>query len=251
MDKPRISKWAWACIGFGSVAALLLIFSGYGYQWGWWGLGTAFTWLLPGSALVGILGFSLAVIFGFVKWSDPDRQGTKVVIGGLVLSLAVIGTIGYWYNEAQKYPPIHDITTDIQNPPRFRAAVALRKAANAPNDTTYGDQDKAKLQRKAYPDVQTLYLDAGYDEAFDRALKAARQMPWEKIETSDKQAGLIEAVDELAWFGFKDDVVIRVDTAETASRSKIDVRSVSRIGRGDLGVNAHRIRNYLSTVKMQ
>lgn len=249
MDQQRTSTWAWASLAFGVLAAVVLLLSGYGYQWGWWGLGTAFTWLLPASGVVGLIGFSLAVVFGFVRWSDPARKGVKVVAGGLVLSLAVIGTIGYWFNEAQQYPPIHDITTDIENPPQFRDVVALR--ADAPNDTTYGDKEKAQTQRDAYPDLQTLYLEVGYSEAFDRALKAAEQMPWEQIVTSDKEAGLIEAVDELAWFGFKDDVVIRVDTAETAARSKIDVRSVSRIGRGDIGVNAHRIREYLEAVRNQ
>jgi len=249
MDQQKISKWAWSCIGFGIVGAIVLLLAGYGYQWGWWELGTAFTWLLPGSAVLGLIGFSLAVIFGFVKWNDPARPGTKIMTVGLVLSLAVLGTIGYWFNEAQKYPPIHDITTDIQNPPRFKAIVALR--ADAPNDTTYGDQEKADLQRKAYPDIETFYLDTNYSTAFDRALRAARQMPWEKIVTADKQTGLIEAVDKLAWFGFKDDVVIRVDTANTNSRSKIDVRSVSRIGKGDIGVNAKRIRDYVKQLRNQ
>jgi len=137
MDRQKISKWAWACIGFGILGAMVLLLAGYGYQWEWWELGTAFTWLLPGSAILGLIGFSLAVIFGFVKWNDPAHQGTKIMTVGLILNLAVMGTIGYWFNEAQKYPPIHDITTDIQNPPRFKAIVALR--ANAPNDTTYGD----------------------------------------------------------------------------------------------------------------
>jgi uncharacterized protein (DUF1499 family) len=76
-------------------------------------------------------------------------------------------------------------------------------------------------------------------------------MPWEEIVTVDRDAGLIEAYDKLPWFGFIDDVVIRVDTADTADRSKIDVRSVSRIGRGDIGVNAHRIREYLEEVRNQ
>jgi uncharacterized protein (DUF1499 family) len=243
----HISKWAWASIGFSIVAVAAMLLAGYGYQWDWWGLGTAFTWILPGGGLLALIGFSIAVIFGFVRWKDPARRGAGVAMLSVVLSLGVIGTIGYWYNEAQQYPPIHDITTDIENPPTFDAIVALR--ADAPNDTTYGDQEKADTQREAYPDLQTLYLDVGYDEAFDRALRAAEQMPWEQIVTSDKAAGRIEAVDKLAWFGFKDDVVIRVDTAETASRSKIDVRSVSRIGRGDIGVNAHRIREYLEVIK--
>ncbi|WP_171032800.1 DUF1499 domain-containing protein [Fodinibius saliphilus] len=246
MDTKK-SKWALGSVIVGSLAVLVMLGAGYGYQWELWGLSIAFTWLLPGSAILGLIGFSLAVVFGFSRLKKPELEGKVVALLGLVLSIAVLGSIGYWFNEAQKYPSIHDITTDIENPPTFDAIVALR--ADAPNDTTYGDQEKAQTQRNAYPELETLYLEVSYSEAFDRALEAARQMPWEKIVTADKETGLIEAVDKLAWFGFKDDVVIRVDTAETAGKSKIDVRSVSRIGRGDIGVNAHRIRQYLEKIK--
>lgn len=249
MDLENISKWALASIGFSIIAVIVLLLAGYGYQWGWWGLGTSFTWLLPGSGVLGLIGFSLALFFGFARWKDPSRKGAGTALAGVVFGLAVMGTLGYWYNEAQQYPPIHDISTDIENPPEFRAIVPLR--ADASNDTTYGDQEKADTQREHYPDLQTFYLEMEYSKAFDQALEAARQMPWEQIVTADKEAGLIEAVDKLAWFGFKDDVVIRVDTAETAERSKVDVRSVSRIGRGDIGVNAHRIREYLETLRNQ
>jgi uncharacterized protein (DUF1499 family) len=249
MTNQQISKWAWGSIGFGLLAALLLIFSGYGYQWGWWELGNAFTWVLPGSVITGLISFSLAIVFGFARWKEPEKQGKGVAALGLVLSLAVMGTVGYWINEAMQYPPIHDISTDIENPPKFRAVVPLR--VDASNDTTYGDHEKINMQLEAYPDVQSLYLDMEYDEAFDRAFRAAEQMPWEKIVTSDREAGLIEAVDKLAWFGFTYDIVIRIDTAETTGHFKLDVRSVSRIGRSDIGVNAQRIRDYLKAVENQ
>lgn len=210
-------------------------------------MGTAFTWLLPGSGVLALIGFSLSLFFGFTRQNNPDVKGAGITFVGVVLSIAVMGTLGYWFTEAQKYPPIHDISTDIENPPEFRNIVPLR--ADAPNDTTYGDQEKADLQREAYPNIKTLYLEQEYGEAFDRALTAAEKMPWEKIVTSDKDKGIIEAYDKLPWFGFIDDVVIRIDTAETADSSRIDVRSVSRIGRGDIGVNAQRIRDYLERLE--
>ncbi|MEL7834536.1 DUF1499 domain-containing protein [Fodinibius sp. Rm-B-1B1-1] len=247
MYQQSTSKWALASVGFSIAAAITIILAGYGYQWNWWGLGTAFTWLLPGSGVLALIGFSLAVIFGFARRNEPKMGGAGLVALGVILSIGVMGTIGYWFTEAQKYPPIHDISTDIENPPTFKAIVPLR--ADASNDTTYGDAEKANIQREAYPDIETLYLDVGYNEAFDRALTAAQQMPWEEIVAQDREAGIIEAYDKLPWFGFIDDVVIRVDTAQTNSESKIDVRSVSRIGRGDIGVNAHRIRNYLQAVR--
>lgn len=249
MDKQKRSTWAWTSLGFGIAAALVLAFSGYGYQWNWWGLGTAFTWLLPGSGILALIGFSLALFFGFTRRNNPEVSGAGITLVGVILSIAVMGTLGYWFTEAQKYPPIHDISTNIENPPQFHNIVSLR--ADAPNDTTYGDQEKADLQREAYPDVETLYLDQEYGEVFDRALAAAEEMPWEEIVTKDKDSGIIEAYDKLPWFGFIDDVVIRIDTADTAGRTKIDMRSVSRIGRSDIGVNAERIRDYLNTVKNQ
>lgn len=246
MKENRLSRWALASMIFGMVAAIVLLFSGYGYQWNWWELDVSFTWLLPASVVLALIGLALALVYGFARWKGAASPSNITMLTGVVLSLAVMGTVGYWFYQAQQYPPIHDITTDIDNPPRFRAIVPLR--ADASNDTTYGDQEKADIQRGHYPDIQTIYLEEEYPQAFDRAFEAARQMPWEQIVTSDKEQGLIEAFDKLPWFGFIDDVVIRVDTAETSGRSKIDVRSVSRIGRGDIGVNAHRIREYLETV---
>lgn len=247
MDNEKKSTWAWTSLGFGIAGALVLILSGYGYQWNWWGLGTAFTWLLPGSGVLALIGFSLALFFGFTRRNNPEIKGAGITLVGVVLSIAVLATLGYWFTEAQNYPPIHDISTDIEKPPEFRNIVPLR--ADAPNDTTYGDQEKANTQQEAYPDIETLYLEQEYGEAFDRAVAAAQKMPWEEIITIDKEIGIIEAYDKLPWFGFVDDVVIRVDTAKTADRSRIDIRSVSRIGRGDIGVNAQRIRDYLDRLQ--
>ncbi|MCW9708218.1 DUF1499 domain-containing protein [Fodinibius salsisoli] len=247
MENRRTSLLAIFGIIVGIIAALMLLGAGYGYQWGWWGLGTAFTWLLPGSLILGLLATGLGVTFGFSRRKQPEQKGQGWAWTGTILGLAVIGTIGYWFLQAQQYPPIHDISTDIQNPPTFEAVVPLR--ADAPNDTTYGDQEKANLQREAYPDIETVYLDTDYPEAFDRALKAAQTMGWEEMVAADKATGRIEATDEVPWFGFKDDIVIRVDTSQASGQTAIDVRSVSRIGRGDIGVNAHRIREYLEVLE--
>lgn len=246
MEK-NTSKWAVASVVLSGLAAIVLLLSGYGYQWGWWGLGFAFSWMLPGSLVIGLIGVALATVFAFIRYRDSTRGGKRLAILSAVLGLAVLGTIGYWYNEAQKYPPIHDITTDVQNPPEFKAVAPLR--ADAPNPVEYAGEETAETQKQFYPDIQPLYLEVPYDEAFDRALQAAEAMPWEQIVEANREEGRIEATDKLAWFGFKDDVVIRVDTADTGSR--IDIRSKSRIGRGDIGVNAHRIRNYLETVRNQ
>jgi uncharacterized protein (DUF1499 family) len=143
--------------------------------------------------------------------------------------------------KASKVPAIHDISTDVENPPAFSAVAPIRRGA--PNPVEYGGPAIAEQQRKAYPDIGPVALDAPPDQAFQRALDAARDMGWEIVDANPAQ-GRIEATATTWWFGFKDDVVIRVSATEGGS--KIDVRSLSRVGKSDVGTNAARIRAYLS-----
>lgn len=243
MEQRKVSKWALVSALLSALAALLLILSGYGYQWDWWGLGTAFWYMFPASVLLAVFGLSVS-LFAFASQTDRRKELTAV---GSVLAVAVIVFVGYWYFQAQQHPPIHDITTDVENPPQFKEVIPLR--ADATNEAEYGGEEVAQVQKEHYPGIQTLYLDLEYPEAFKQALQAAQEMTWEEIVTASEEEGRIEATDQLVWFGFKDDIVIRVDTATIEGRSKIDVRSASRIGQGDLGVNANRIRNYLEEVQ--
>ena len=114
--------------------------------------------------------------------------------------------------------------------------------AGAPNTATYGGAELARTQSGAYPDLGPHRIDAAPARAFERALQAARAMGWE-IVAADAAAGRIEATDTTFWFGFKDDVVVRVEA--DGSGSRVDVRSVSRVGASDVGTNAKRIRAYL------
>ncbi len=221
------------------IGALAVILSGYGYQWGWWHFSFGFT-IIPWGTGAAVIGGILAGI-GLIKLSTKTKN--FIVAGSLsvLLLVAALFNIGYWYSEVQKgYPPIHDITTDLENPPAFDAIAPLR--ADAPNPVEYAGPETAEAQRNFYSDIETHYTSLSYDEAYTRALETARQMPW-KLVGENMEEGRIEAYHKLAWFGFIDDVVIRVDTADGGS--KVDVRSKSRIGRGDLGVNAKRIKAYL------
>ncbi len=249
MDKEKVSIWAWACLGFGVCAALMLILSGYGFQWGWWQFSTALIWIIPSSSILALMGFALALVFWALRRNKPTVKGIVPTGLGLILSVSVMVVIGYWFTEAQQYPLIHDITTDIENPPQFYVTDTLR--TDADNSITYDREENAELQRAHYPDIETLYLDLDYNDAFDRALEAARQMEWDQIVRDEKESGIIEAVDKLAWFGFKDDIIIRLDTADASGDIKLDVRSSSRTGKSDIGRNAQRIREYLEIVKSQ
>ena len=146
-----------------------------------------------------------------------------------------------WMQVARVSPSINDITTDTTNPPAFVAVIPLRAAS--PVSTTYPGGETAAKQQSAYPDIRPLELTVPPQAAFARALDAAKSFGWE-IDTADTASGRIEATATTPWFGFRDDVVIRV--APTPTGSRIDVRSLSRVGKGDLGTNAKRIRAYLA-----
>ena len=138
-----------------------------------------------------------------------------------------------------RHSPIHDVSTDRDNPPQFVAVLPLRAAAKAANSTDY-DAKTAELQKETYPDIGPLHLDVPPAQAFDRAAAAAREMKWDIVATDPAQ-GRIEATATTFWFGFKDDVVVRI--AADGSGSRVDVRSLSRIGKSDVGANAKRVRD--------
>lgn len=140
---------------------------------------------------------------------------------------------------AQRVPPIHDITTDTDDPPRFVDILSLRKYA--PNSVDYGGPDIAAQQHAAYPDIQPITLRLPSHQAFTQALTAADAMEWDIVRVNSAE-GRIEATDTTRWVGFKDDIVIRIQAR--GDESRIDVRSVPRVGKSDVGTNATRIRAY-------
>jgi len=183
----------------------------------------------------------LALAFG---WSHLGTRGIALAAVGVVLG-AVVAYVPWQYDRLRNaLPPIHDITTDTDNPPAFVAALKLRpKDANT---VAYEGPALAGKQRAAYPDIAPVKAKLAPAEAFKRALDAANAMPGWTVVDNDPAAGRIEANETSRWFRFTDDVVIRV-TADGAG-SRIDVRSVSRVGRSDFGVNAARIRAYAAAL---
>lgn len=136
-------------------------------------------------------------------------------------------------------PPIHDISTDTQNPPAFVVIATLRGEND--NPVAYLDDGTAELQAEAYPDIKTIVLRQSPSDIYVAALDAAEAMGWE-IVASEPLEGRIEATATTPFVGFKDDVVIRV--VADGQDTFVDVRSKSRIGKGDMGVNAARIRAF-------
>ena len=221
----------------GVIAALLLAAAGPGTRLALWEFGTGFQ-LMRWAAYAGLAAAALAVAMLLVP--RTRQAGLVALVAALVLGLGTAFVPWNALRQARALPPIHDITTDTGRPPQFVAILPLRAAA--PNPAAYGGPDVARAQAGAYPDLRTHRMDAAPADAFKRALQAARGMGWE-IVAADAAAGRIEATDTTFWFGFKDDAVIRVEADGAGSR--VDVRSVSRVGVGDVGANAKRIRAYL------
>jgi uncharacterized protein (DUF1499 family) len=139
---------------------------------------------------------------------------------------------------------IHDVTTDTNDPPLFVEILPLR--AGARNSAVYGGSQVAEAQHAAYPDIAPVDLAISPAATYAHALAVANAMQWEIVAT-DSSAGRIEATATTRVFRFKDDVVIRIRPRDSGSR--LDIRSVSRIGGSDLGKNASRIRDFIARLR--
>jgi uncharacterized protein (DUF1499 family) len=227
----------WAAVVPALVAGLLLLVAGPGYRFGLWHFRVSFE-LMRWAAYLGVAAAVLAVVAAGLRLKQ--RRPIFWCLFALVAGGASAAVPWLQLRTARSVPPIHDITTDTEHPPEFVAVVARRDAGANPLE--YGGPELAAQQKSAYPDIAPLTLAQPRDQAFGRALTAARDVGWEIVD-ADADAGRIEATDTTFWFGFKDDVVIRITAAEGGSR--VDVRSVSRVGKSDVGANARRIRDYL------
>tara|TARA_R110002072_G_scaffold84388_12_gene191384 strand:- start:6159 stop:6881 length:723 start_codon:yes stop_codon:yes gene_type:complete len=190
-----------------------------------------------GSALLIILSLVLLFLPRFAQWRKQIALRALWALPGTVLVLSLL--LG------ANVPPIHDITTDTQDPPTFAKAEQQRGASS---NSLQIDQAVIDQQRQAYPDIQTLVTEESFEDTFDRATQVANELGWE-IYHQDRNTGLIEAVDTTAIMAFKDDIAIRLRT--NAQGTVVDLRSVSRVGESDLGANAKRIRAFVAAFQQQ
>jgi len=224
------------------VAAFVMVaISGPGTRMGLWPWQTGFS-LVKWGAYTGMCGAvgAVALILALVI----PRWRARPWIPFVALAFALIAFVPPWLllEKAKKAPDIHDITTDPFDPPVFVALLPVRKSS--PNGADYGGMAVAKLQQQGYPDIKSLVLKVPPDQAMQKAIDAARSSGWEIVST-DSPSGRLEATDTTMWFGFKDDIVVRI-RPEASGGSRVDVRSVSRVGSSDVGANAKRIREFLS-----
>ncbi|NBC21577.1 MAG: DUF1499 domain-containing protein [Alphaproteobacteria bacterium] len=248
--------------------------------WDWqFGLGTMVIGY-GGPITMGALAISaLALVVAFIK--APRTQPVILALGAVLISSFTLFRLVGFGAHAASLPPIHDIQTDWDNPVMFSAELlAAREADEAMNPVepapvaqlpesarerwpgTHG-QPVAELQERAefdpntmeerdeapYPyTFDTLITPARPQAVYDTAIALARARGWD-IVTADPEAGRIEATETSPWFGFKDDVAIRIEAAE--GRTRVDMRSVSRVGLSDLGANAKRVGNFMRELDTQ
>ncbi len=251
--RARIVPW----LGFALavLAAVLLALVPLGWRLGFWNFRTSFWYLMEPSVFVGAASFlvSLAALAGWRSLSGAARIAALLgVIGGALFVYyplqfyAKVAPLPFIHNTP--LPRIHDITTDPANPPQFAATLAAR-AVEKGASPVYGGAALAAQQRAGYPDLAPLETTLPPAETFQRALKTAERMTRWTIVKSDPAAGTIEGSARSLFMGFTDDFVIRV--TPDGSGSRVDMRSESRQGISDFGVNAARICSYMAALKTQ
>ena len=232
---------------FSGVVLLIILVTGpLGYKFLDVSLQTSLVSLLvslSGGALVFLIGLVYLVI---AMRSDLVRNRNLVIVS-MILGLVPVGIMGPQMAAAVDVPPIHDITTDTANPPEFVAIVPLRK--NAPNGYEYGATEAWPAEKlgattmEAYPGLKPIESDLSVADAVDRAEATLLAMGLEVVAV-DRDAGVVEATATTFWFGFKDDMVVRV--VGDGEGSRIDLRSMSRVGQSDVGANADRITDFFN-----
>ncbi len=237
--------WSRAVLITGIVAVVLPFLGALGTRFGLWNFKLGLLLWAVG-LLIGLICF-IGGIVALIAVQRHHRTAERMpVFLGTAFAAVMVVFLGAQVVGARGVPPIHDITTDIADPPEYDAAIKLRGVGPDINTLTYDAAKLPPLQQAAYPNVVPLDVSATPENAFDAAVAALGGLGFEVVN-ADRDAMRIEAVATSFWFGFKDDVVVRI--RPQASGARIDVRSVSRVGVGDSGANAARIAKILNAIK--
>jgi hypothetical protein len=229
---------------WGAVAAV-------GTGWGFW----AYTSGLKGVAGAFLLGVA-ALLMGLVqewrvrKSTTPPLRARRWV--GMLVALVYVGWVGTFLVKALTVPAIHDISTDLADPPTFQTlqmrADNLDNVPGADDAKMRGltpEQRWAMVHQKAYGDIRSVRVNEPVASVVAKAERLAKARGWD-VAISLPEEGRLEATETSAFFQFKDDVVLRVRPSATGAGSIVDMRSVSRVGQSDLGMNAKRVRSFLA-----
>ncbi|MEP3654585.1 MAG: DUF1499 domain-containing protein [Litorimonas sp.] len=252
-----VNRITWAVI---ILAPLVFALAAIGYKLGLFDLGFAFGTLNQKIGplmllLCGVMGIA-SLIAAFVV---SPRKGLVPGVLGILITAGAFAKLGATKKAVYvDLPFIHDVTTDTQNPPVFGEVVMAERAkVEGVNTADYigkkapiftdekpsGEELVSALQTKAFPEIRPVILSDTKDVVFGEALATAKSMGW-KIKEEDLASGRIDATDTTFWYGFDDDVTIRLRDSEGGG-TIVDVRSLSRIGGSDLGKNAERVGEFL------
>jgi uncharacterized protein (DUF1499 family) len=227
-------------------AVCLLALAPVGSRLGWWHYGFSLYRLFPASGVLAVVAVVLSLATLARRWSTLSPAALAMLGLSLVAGAGLVYAPLHYAYARRHLPPINDISTDTADRPAFRAALAAR-AAESVDRTDTPEPRLSELQRDGYPDLVTMRTALPMHRAFGEALAVAVSMPGWDLVAVDADAGRIEAVQRSRWFGFTDDMVIRVTGG--AGGSRIDMRSASRKGSRDYGVNARRIRAYMAALR--
>ncbi|BAL78539.1 DUF1499 domain-containing protein [Bradyrhizobium cosmicum] len=212
-----------------------------------------FGFLEPKPALVTFFGglaiAALSILFGLAGfaaiWQNGSRGMARILLAFLIDG-AILAYPAYLGLQYRKLPPIHDITTDPIDPPRFDALARLRTGDGA-NSAVYAGLYSAEQQRQFYPDIEPIELEIPVDRAYAIALQLVNKRKWlvidERAPQPPRRIGRIEAVARSPIMGLREDISIRV--APDGEDSRVDIRSASRYFDSDLGSNAARVTKFI------
>ncbi|WP_157673921.1 DUF1499 domain-containing protein [Cognaticolwellia beringensis] len=211
------------------------------YRMELWPMGVSFKIIkYTGYASIAVLAVSILIgLFTLFKKQYPLAKRCAFI--AILSAIPAIG-LSMQASKAKSLPFLHQVTTDTVNLPKFNAIIALR--GDNSNPLAYDQEKLAPLQLAAYPKLKPILSQLDKDQAFAKALEVALSLGWEVVAKNEQQ-GIIEAVDTSALWAFKDDIAIRVQALGVSS--KIDLRSISRIGGTDLGANAARVEKFITT----
>lgn len=234
-----IGYWlAVAGLALAVLCVLAAAASGFGYRAGLWHFRAGF--MILRVAFFAALGAAALSLLGLVL-SRGVRGALVPALAGLVIALGFAYVPWKWKQTVDALPFIHDISTDTDNPPQFVAAATLRREGDHP--VSYDGPEVAAQQKQAYADLAPAVLDAPKDKVFEAARRAMDGMGVE-LTGADAAEGRLEGTQTSFWYGFTDDMVVRI--TGTGQGTRVDVRSKSRVGRSDIGQNAKRIRTFLA-----
>ena len=274
IKRQKLRKW-WLrlTLALAIFGPLLYVIAAMGTKLGLWslkfGFGTLTRDLGPKVFLVTVIVAAIALILALVI---KPRKGILIGVLGLLVPILGLGKLANVKKTAETLPFIHDVSTDTQNPPLFTQAILSERGqtsnashyvgktapvrkldgkgkpvTGADGKPVYDQKLVSVLQTKAYPEVRPLILEDMPDVVFGKAESIVKSMGWD-IANSDVKTGIIEATETTFWYGFEDDVIIRIRPSEGGG-TVVDIRSLSRVGGSDLGKNASRVKAFMAKLK--